>query len=96
VAIGVQEIHDNFAIGDCPSGLNRTAQAAVAGPVLHGMALAVGSGLFPNRPDQDPQANHGRQGPQQAGPGSLQGPCGPGHGERRPQQGQARGLMFAH
>ena len=72
VAIGVQEIHDNFAIGDCPSGLNRTAQAAAAGQVIHGVALAVGEGLFPNGREQDPQPKRDRQGPQQAGAGSLQ------------------------
>ena len=80
MAIGVQKIHDNFAIGDCPSGLNLTPQAAAADQVMSSVALAVGEGLFPNRPDQDPQPNHGRQGPQQAGAGSLQGPCGPGNG----------------
>jgi hypothetical protein len=80
---------------DCPSGPNRTAQAAAAGQVMHGVALALGAGRFPNRPDQDPQANHDRQGPQQAGAGAPQVHGGPGHGERRPQQGQAGGLMFA-
>ena len=76
---------------DCPSGPNRTAQAAAAGQVMHGVALAVGAGLFPNRFDQDPQVNHGLQDPQQAGAGSMQGPCGPSNGERRPQQGQTGG-----
>ena len=95
MAIGVQEIHDNFAIRDCPPSLNRTAQAAAAYQVMHGVALALGSGLLLNRPDQDPQPNHHRQGPPQASAGSLQGPCGPGNGERRPQPRQATGLMFA-
>jgi len=66
VAIGVQEIHDNFTIGDCPSGLNRTAQAAAADQLMHGVPLAIGAGRFLNRRDQDPQPNHHRQGPQQA------------------------------
>ena len=80
---------------DCPSGPNRTAQTAAAGQVMHGVARAVGAGRFLNRRNQEPQPKYDRQGPQQAGPGSLQGPCGPGNGERLPQQGQAGGLMFA-
>jgi hypothetical protein len=96
VAIGTQQLIDvAVVIGNRSPGLNRTAQAASAGQVMHGVALAVGSGLFPNRFDQDPQAEHDLQDPQQAGAGSLQGPCGPGNGERLPQQGQAGGLMFA-
>ena len=82
-------------IGNRTPGLNRTAQTAAADQVAHGVAVALGAGRFLNRRDQDPQANHDRQGPQQAGPGSLQGACGPGHGERLPQQGQAGGRMFA-
>lgn len=95
MAIGVQKIHDNFAIGDCPSGLNRSAQAAAADQVAHGVAVALGSGLFPNRRDQDPQAKHGRQGPLQTVARSPQGHSEPANGERLPQPGQARGRMFA-
>jgi hypothetical protein len=51
-------------LGIAPPSLNRTAQAAAAGQVMNGVALAVGAGLFPNRRDQDPQPKHDRQGPQ--------------------------------
>ena len=96
MAIGIQQLIDvAVVIGNRAPGGNRTAQTAAADQVAHGVALAIGAGRFPNRPDQDPQAKHGRQGPQQAGAGSLQGPRGPGNGERRPQQAQAGGLMFA-
>jgi hypothetical protein len=63
--------------------------------MANGMAVAIGAGLFQNRRKQAPQAKHGLQDPQQAGAGSLQGPRGPGNGERLPQQAQAGGLMFA-
>ena len=82
-------------IGNRTPGLNRTAQTAAAGQLMHGVALAIGAGRFQNRRDQDPQPNHHRQGPPQAGAGSLHEHGGPGHGERPPQQGQAGGLMFA-
>jgi hypothetical protein len=62
---------------------------------MHGVALAVGAGLFPNRRDQDPQAKHGRQGPLQTVARSPQGHSEPANGERLPQPGQARGRMFA-
>jgi hypothetical protein len=92
VAIGPQQLIDvAVVIGNRSPGLNRTAQTAAADQVAHGIALALGSGLFPNRFDQDPQVNHGLQDPQQAGAGSMQGPCGPSNGERRPQQGQTGG-----
>ena len=96
MAIGIQQLIDlDVVIGNRPPSLNRTAQAAAAYQVAHGVAVALGAGRFLNRPDQDPQANHDRQGPQQTGAGSLQGHGGPGNGERLPQQAQARGLMFA-
>jgi hypothetical protein len=96
LGIGIQQLIDvAVGFGNRTPVLNRTAQTAAADQVAHGVALALESVLFPNRFDQDPQANHDRQGPPQAGAGSLQGPRGPGNGERLPQQGQARGLMFA-
>ncbi len=92
MAIGTQQLIDvAVVIGNRSPGLNRTAQTAAAGQLMHGVALAIGAGRFQNRRDQDPQAKHGRQGPQQAGAGSLQGPRGPGHGQRPPQQGQTGG-----
>ena len=95
LAIGIQQLIDvAVVIGNRSPGLYRTAQAA-ADQVMHVVALALRSGLLPNRRYQDPQANHDRHGPQQAGAGSLQGPCGPGNGERLPQPRQAGGLMFA-
>ena len=85
MAIGTQQLIDLAVVfGNRTPGLNRTAQAAAAYQVMHGVALALGAGLLLNRPDQDPQANHDRQGPPQAGAGSLQGPRGPGNGERLP------------
>ena len=81
MAIGPQQLIDvAVVIGNRAPDPNRTAQAAAAYQVMHGVALALGSGLLLNRPDQDPQAKHGLQGPQQAGAGSMQGPCGPGNG----------------
>ena len=92
VAIGTKQLIDlDVVIENRAPSLNRTAQTAAADQVAHGVAVALGSGLFPNRPDQDPQAKHDRHGPQQTGAGSLQGPCGPSNGERRPQQGQTGG-----
>jgi hypothetical protein len=72
-------------LGIAPPSLNRTAQAAAAGQVMNGVALAVGAGLFPNRREQDPQPKRDLQDPQQAGPGSLQEHGGPANGERRPR-----------
>ena len=81
MAIGTQQlINVAVVIRNRSPGLNRTAQAAAAGQMMHGVALAVGEGLFQNRRDQDPQAKHGRQGPPQAGAGSLQEHDGPGNG----------------
>jgi len=96
VAIGTQQLIDLAVVfGNRTPGLNRTAQAAAAYQVMHGVALALGADLLLNRPDQDPQVNHGRQGPQQAGAGAPQVPCGPGKGQLLPQPGQTRELMFA-
>ena len=67
VTVGLQQLTNIVVMfGNRTPGLNRTAQTAAADQVAHGMALALGSGLFPNRFDQDPQAKHGRQGPLQA------------------------------
>lgn len=96
MAIGTQQLIDLVVVfGNRTPGLNRTAQTAAADQVAHGIAVALGAGLFLNRRNQEPQAKHDRHGPQQTGAGSLQAPCGPGNGERLPQQGQAGGLMFA-
>ncbi len=95
MTLGLQQLTDIVVvIGNRAPDLNRTAQAA-ADQVMHVVALALGSGLFPNRFDQDPQANHDRQGPLQAGAGSLHEHVGPCNGERLPQPGQTRELMFA-
>ena len=92
MAIDTQQLIDvAVVIGNRAPGSNRTAQTAAADQVAHGIAVAIAAGLVLNRPDQDPQANHGRQDPQQAGAGSLQGPRGPGNGERLPQPGQTGG-----
>ena len=81
MAIGTQQLIDvDVVIGNRSPGLNRTAQTAAAGQLMHGVALAIGSGLFLNRLEQDPQAKHSLQDPQQAGAGSLQGPRRPGNG----------------
>jgi hypothetical protein len=56
--------------------------------VEHGIAVALGSGLFQNRFDKDPQLKHDRQGPQQASAASLQEHGEPANGERLPQPGQ--------
>ena len=96
MAISIQQLIDlDVVIGNRPPSLNRTAQAAAAYQVMHGMALALGSGLLLNRRDQDPQAKLDRQGSPQAGAGSLLEHGGPGNSERLPQQGQAGGRMFA-
>jgi len=96
VTVGLQQLTDIVVvIGNRAPDPNRTAQAAAAYQVMHGVALALGSGLLLNRRDQDPQPNHDIQRPQQAGAASLQEHGGPGNGERLPQQGQAGGLMFA-
>ena len=96
VTIGKQQLTDiAVVIGNRAPEPDRTVQAAAAGQLAHCAAVAVGAGLFPNRREQDPQPKRDRQGPQQAGPGSLQEHGGPGNGERLPQQGQARGRMLA-
>ena len=70
VAIGTEQLIDVAVVfGNRTPGLNRTAQAAAADQVAHGVAVALGAGLFPNRRDQDSQPNHDLQGPQQAGSG---------------------------
>ena len=80
VTLGLQQLTDIVVvIGNRAPDLNRTAQAA-ADQVMHVVALALGSGLFPNRFDQDPQAKHGLQSSQQTGAGAPQVPCWPVNG----------------
>jgi hypothetical protein len=67
-------------IGNRAQVRDRTAQTAAAGQVMHGVARAVGAGRFLNRRNQEQQPKYVRQGQQQAGPGSLQVPCGPVNG----------------
>ena len=96
MTLGLQQLTDIVVvIGNRAPDLNRTAQAA-ADQVMHVVALALGSGLFPNRFDKDPQAKHGCQGLLQAGARSLQEHGGPANGERRGlKHGQASGRMLA-
>jgi len=96
VAIGLQQLIDvAVVIGNRAPDPDRTAMTAAADQVEHGIAVALGSGLFQNRFDKDPQLKHDRQGPQQASAASLQEHGEPANGERLPQPGQARGRMFA-